>query len=835
MFVTIKEHHAAPLPNPIVRGIEHISFIHVDGELTYLQRSQDQLKIEKMSEKLSKLNSELESELSTVPGEVNVFESDGKYYRCIIKSINSKTAIVHCIDFGFEKEIVKKKLQHLKSSKISMLPALVITVKTFPMASNMSKTMFLANMYVDDDGIFNASINKTNLIQSENQLMESLVNGCMVKVTCVYSNDDCWIVPHLFLDTLRIISGELVKIQSKIIPSVTEVGSLCAALHSKTKIWHRGLILDEDENTENVLSIDSGERFKASKTTKLVSEIQKIPNCALHCQVVSNADVKKLVNKDVECKLISSTKPLLEVELFSNDIDKTETTHITSVMEWLVTIIRFESFNEFYVKKISDKHYSNSSDANDQLISNNMPSENIYHCCLEEIDPNLNNPKNLVVISDIMMVSEWTLKTCSDKEPYKVTLTNDGLNCINILNRILFTDNYIVSENSELENQTKAIETCVEPNINERTNLPVDVKDECIVTKLPSTVNNIVLLDVETVTILFIDSFKYFYARSESLSTLYLQQIINELDICIVELSINQNMVGSVVITSSQVSKCWCRAKIDKILTDQTAAYCYLLDFGSYEVCNEFYKPTDFLRSCPPLVRRCTLYTPQFDGKENEIWYPNINDMFKDILSIDNLKLNMTIKEDGDPCVVILQLEPISADVSEMLSPIYAQVTYVHSLTNFKIKALCPKQKAVEKLLESDNDVPMKLVENPISGNLYVARIKSKLKRVKYETTNGVNYLVIDIDDTLDMLLVDSLYEIPEKIRDYPIFTMTCSLILNDKEDTYLLSMFKKLANPKFIFIVCIITESDGKAPNLIKLYYNNKDVVNIIKAKSGD
>jgi len=774
-----------------------------------------------MSENLSKLVDKLESKSSVVPGEINVFASCGKYYRCVIKSISRKTATVHCIDFGFEKKIATKKLQHLKNSKVSMLPALVTIVKTFPMTSTMSDKMFLANMNVGDDGTLNVSVNDTSLIQPENKLMESLVNGCLVKITCVYSSDDCWIVPHFFLDKLSTISDILVKMQSKIIPAVMEIGSLCAALHSETKTWHRGLILDE--GAENILAIDSGERFKALKTSKLVTEIQSIPNCALHCQVVSNVDVKTLLNKTVECKLISYTKPLLEVELFSTNMDNTETTPTASIMEWLVTVIRFESFNEFYVKKINDNYCSEDS-------SNGCIQSGIYHCYLEEEidDYNLNDPTNLDIILDTMLTVEWTLKTSSDREPYKVTLMIDDLNCVDILYRILSTDVCKVSENGgSSENKSKTIETCVGPNV---TKMLMDNPNDCISRK-NNIENNIVSFSIETVTIKFIDSFKYFYVYSESLSTLYMQQINNELDVCIIKFPINPSMIGSIVITSSQVSKCWCRAKIDNVLTDQTGAYCYLIDYGLYEVCTEFYKPTDFLLACPPIVRRCMLYAPQFDGKENEIWYPDIDMMFKDILTIDDLKFYMTIKEDGDPCVITLQLTANNMDLSDILSPVYVKVTYVHSLTDFKIRVVCPKQKTLIELLEGDNDIPMELVKNPIIGNLYVVKIKSKFKRIKYEALGGIKYVVIDIDDTLDVLSVDSLYEIPEKIRDCPLFTMTCSFILNDKE-TYSLSIFKRLANPKLTFIMCIITESDGIAPNLIKLYYNNKDVLDIIKSK---
>lgn len=826
-----------------------------------------------MSEVLSKLRGTLECKLSVVPGDVNLFESHGKYYRCVVKSINSKMAVVHCIDFGFEKQVEKKKLEYLGHSKIALLPALVTTVKTFPMAFNMSKTIFLANMPEDKDGTLNAMSNKTSLIHSQNELTESLKSGCLVKITCVYSSNDCWIVPHLFLDKLKTISDTLLKMQSKIIPAIVEIGSLCAALHSKTKTWHRALVLDnENEKLENVLSIDSGERFKALKITKLISEVQKIPNCAIHCQVVSNLDVKTLLNKSVMCKLISSSQSLLEVELFSDNIEKTELTYTQSIMEWTVVVSRFESFKEFFVEKVNNKCYLNSSNSNSQLenvipqplVDSNVAKKNVtsndtsseklfYHCCLEDEidDENLNDPKNVSIISSIMM-TEWILKTSSDREPYIVTLTRDGINCIDILYSILFEDdidNHDCSKPSEVLQEKPNTVINIEPYDKYHDSLPEIPKNSIAkktsskpiiespnnnITKKINMENDVVFLDIETVTVKSIDTFQYFYAHSENLSMLYMERINNELDMCIVELPISHTMIDFIVVTSSRKFNCWCRAKIDQIQSDGTRAYCYLLDFGCYEECYEFYKPTDFLRTCPPIVRRCSLHAPQFAGKENEIWFANIDDMFRDILTIDRIKFDMTVIKDGDPCVVSLRLEAAgNAEVVEMLCPLYTQVTYVKSLSNFTVTALSAEQKVVVELLENSNDIPMVLVKNPIVGNLYLAEIKLKLKRVRFEAYGGYKYVVHDVDDTLDNLSVDNLYELPEKIRNCPIFTMTCSLINNKNEHMYSLKTFKKYVSAKVTFIMCIITESDGKTPNYVKLYIDNMDVLDILKHKN--
>ncbi|KAE9535821.1 hypothetical protein AGLY_007722 [Aphis glycines] len=889
LCISIKEHNSAPLSTPIVRGIEKISFLHVDGDLTYLQRSQDISKVEQVSENLSKLNGKLEIKASIVPGDIYMFENHGKYYRCVVKSINSNVVIVHCIDFGYEKQIEKKKLQYLGHTKIAIKPALVITVKTFPMAFNMSRTMFLANMHVDLDGTLNALPNKITSMQSHHKIIETLENGCLVKVTYVNSDSDCWIVPHLFNDKLKIISDILIKMQSKMIPAVTEIGSMCAALHSVTKNWHRALILDVDKSTENVLSIDTGERFKALKTTKLVSEIQKIPNCALRCRAISNVNINTLLNKDVECKLMSYTQSLLEVKLFTNDINELEITSTVSFMEWAITINRFESFNEFYVKKVEDGSNNEILDVQLNSIAINLedfsqlppigtlvaalidknkcvwykaelltpvktnlvvriinddtickaikikvlPSifldENLYFKCYldQEIeDVNINDPLNFDVISEMMIKYKWVMKTTSNTEPYRVTLTHDGVDCIDMLYTILTNDNHDISNNSKIsKNEPQTLENVVNDNFAESTlenplnNIPTKTSNE----------NDLILPEVETVVIKHIDTFQYFYAHSESLSMLYMPRINEDLDVCVVELSLDHITVGCIVVTYSHHFNCWCRAKIEIIHLESSSAYCYLLDFGDYEECSEFYKPTEFLNMCPPLVRRCSLYAPNLAGQENQIWFPNVNDMFKDMIIIDGIKFDMIIKTQGDPCVV--SLIQAGCDVGTMLDPLYVQLLQVKSFSDFKIKAISSDQEYLTKKLDSYvNQTNLVPVENPIVGEFYLTKIESKYVRVQLESYSGSKYAIIDIDDTFSVLSVTNLFELPEDIRSIPILCMSCSLILDDKEENYSLSNFKKLANPQVTFIMCIITENDGSTPNLVRLYIDNKSIFDFIK-----
>lgn len=973
MSVTIKEHNTAPLSSPVIRSIEQISFVHVEGDLTYLQRSQDKAKLDRLSEALSRLNGKLDGTPSVVPGEVYLFENHGKYYRCVVKSTNSKLAVVHCIDFGFEKQIERKKLQPLGDCKLARLPALVITVKTFPTAFNVPKITFLAYLWADVDGTFSVTPYKTSIVHPHCELFDKLQDGnsgCLANVTNVVNSDgECWIVPHLFFGRLKTISDTLVGVQSKMVPSVTEPGSLCAALHPVTKKWHRAILSDDlggDSLTLNVLAIDSGEQFEALKTTRLPGELQKIPNCSLRCRATSGKGTTQLLNKDVMCRLTSLSGPLLEVELWSNKptaednrtatvpsndnqivpaplkdnqtidaslknnqsvtapfkdnqsipppLKNNRTVTVPSVdvstmdavadIKWTVSVERFESFEEFYVAKIIDQQlvaeglkelegrppigtqvmttidhgdnvwykaevmaYNEESAIvrleNDgcvcksirmrSLSADDLPTaadaKMFYRCRMEDVDDvNANDPANADLILDMMKSCTWIMKTHDSVEPYTVTLTSciDGEDFFNKLYTIFAGSCNVSSPTVVDRDKQDAVEAGTTVNGHCKDYIVSGYYENAAA--MSDNVwrhhnggeNEFMSPNEETVTVKSVESFQLFYVESESVKTLYEQRISEEVDMCVVMLKADDDLVGSVVVTCSRQSGYYCRAKVESVNGDSGVACCYLMDLGTYEDCTEFYKPTEFLRDCPAVVRRCELHVPKLVGKEHEVWFPSVNDMFRDIVAIPGVTFNMTVVCDRDPCSVTLRQG--DSDIGEMLVPLNVLVTRVRSLTDFNVRVLCEHQRSVE-LAFSGPPLPLVPVYRmPVVGGYYAAKV-GRTKRVRYERMDGGMYVVEEMDDTMDMVSVDALYELPAGLRDLPIFTMSCSLIIGgqndgiwsdrgDPRDEYSLDAFRALSDKQAEFVMCLINESENnrRSPHLVRLYLAGMDVLDVIR-----
>lgn len=815
MSVEVSEHFSLPLPTPVVRGIEKISKVHVDGDIAYLQRVEDHCKLLKMSDTLSEINSKESIQPSTmIAGDICMFENHGLYYRCVIKSVNSKMANVHCIDYGFEKQVEKKKLQFIGFHKVAKLPGLAIPVNTFPGANNMTN-VFLTNMFVNADSSISAAPFKTNLISTHGDLIENLKNTCLVKISCMYSSQDCWIVPEVQFAKEKLITEALDQIQSKVVFSVSEVGALCAALHPLNKKWYRALVLSIAEKSLDVLAIDTGEQFKTQKATKLASGLQSIPNLAINCRIKSNVDVKKSVNNVVLCKLISCEQPLIEVEFFISDNCNYETPLNN---KWTVNISSFKSFSEFYVTKVE-----NCKNTIDESI-NNSEEKLFYHFWMEITDDIcIDNPKNYDQISKIITSREWTMEIKNESEPFLVILTNNDQNCVDVIleNFVDIDSDYEtlevpkVSEDSKCDKIEQSVTT--ESNLNQEGSIQV---------KSNISLENLIIPNVEKVIINKVETLHWFYVHSISLYDLYNDRIVHELDVCVKQLILSPSLLNTVVVAFSEIKEAWCRAVVDKI-TSANAAYCYFVDFGTYETCSEFFEPNEFLSSCPFIVRRCTLIASNLEGKEDEVWYPDVLDMFKDISSIDGLVMDMTIQEEGTPCRVVIQID--GNDISEMLLPQIVVITHIESFSDFIVQTVSPDLNTIKEEFKFGNNT-LELVNDPKVGGIYVANINYETKRVKFDALGGTKYVVSDIDDTLDAVSVDCLYEVPEKIRDIPIFTLRCSLILDDHEKNYSFDNFKNLAKtPNKAFVMSIITETDGKSPNMVKLYLNNKNIQDLV------
>lgn len=479
--------------------------------------------------------------------------------------------------------------------------------------------------------------------------------------------------------------------------------------------------------------------------------------------------------------------------------------------------------------------------------------KSVYLCCLEdsEEDDLTNDPFYLSIISNIMTSREWTMKTSSVREPYRVSLSIDGEDCFDVVSKFLPTPDAGDTANSSLSPSADGPENSdalvVEekpendtakkngPENNGALTMGENPKNDAA--EKNGTENEPVVPQSEMVTIRNFETVKSFQARSECLYTLYMERINAELKTCATrKRALKKNRVGSIAVGfSNSLDDCY-RVLVESVTSHGTN--CYLLDYGEYDVFREFYKPTRFLLTCPPIVRRCSLYAPSLAGKEDEIWFRDVDDVFEDIATIDGIRFEMTVRDGGGggggrhgpPCAVSLMLDNV--DIGEMLCPVNVRVTRVRSLTDFRVTATADgEQRAAAEPPEPSGNVPRVFAANPVPGGLYLARRHSKLARVRFESLGGVKYVVNDVDDTLDDFSVSELYELPDHLVHVPPSAMACSLILDDREDAYSLDAFRRLADERVVFVMSIINETgSGTKPNLVRLYYAHRDVVDILK-----
>lgn len=227
-----------------------------------------------------------------------------------------------------------------------------------------------------------------------------------------------------------------------------------------------------------------------------------------------------------------------------------------------------------------------------------------------------------MTLINVVLYPWMDMKTfCNEEPPFKITLTFNGLDCIDVLFKL-----WPVTYDEVIENRNLSM-SIYEPE-NKDTLLKENTKTK--MENKNSISNDFIFLDIETISTRDSEIHKCFYTKSESIYIIHLK---DQLWVGYVQLLMVPDMIGLIVVMYNENLQRWYGATTHEIFPNGTAT-CYVLDDDIYDLCYEFYQPTDFLWECPPTVWCCSLYTPKLVDKEDEIWFLNVDEMFKDIATI---------------------------------------------------------------------------------------------------------------------------------------------------------------------------------------------------------
>jgi len=279
---------------------------------------------------------------------------------------------------------------------------------------------------------------------------------------------------------------------------------------------------------------------------------------------------------------------------------------------------------------------------------------------------------------------------------------------------------------------------------------------------------------------------------------------------------------GQIVIAKNTNDLKLYRARVIMKYNDCEKYKCFLIDCMTFENCSEMFKPSDYLRTAPPVKIHCSLDTSKnyCNNILESMNFAFINEIAK---CIDESKV-MHVKEIGNPCVIDLEIGNLN--LFQVIEPCEVNVINYWSMNYFSVRLNSYEAKQIPYVLNTTKILPT--VSNPEVFKLYVAKIESQYKRVKYLGENELGLRIKLVDEFgCRKIFVDELYELPNSIINMKTTDLSCSLGLN--ELSYSNKLFVDLCkNGKTKFKMVVINDN-GINALIVKLFLDCNDITSMI------
>ncbi|KAE9535722.1 hypothetical protein AGLY_007623 [Aphis glycines] len=382
----------------------------------------------------------------------------------------------------------------------------------------------------------------------------------------------------------------------------------------------------------------------------------------------------------------------------------------------------------------------------------------------------------------------------STNEPYLVTLSHNGNNVFDILNNLVW-DGIVPSISDDPINRAK-LKMLNEIFPNSRT----------------------AIVNIEPVL-----SINHFYVETE-LSHQIGKAIRTEIENQTKRIPVLHPEEGQIVIAKNTNDLKLYRARVIKKYDDCEEYKCFLIDCMTFEKCSEIFEPTDYLRTAPPVKIHCSL---DISKNVNNHILESMNLAFINEIAecIDeSCKKVMHIKKIGNPCLIDLEIGDLN--ISQVIEPCEVRVINYFNLNHFQVQLNTSGKKKILDVLSSTKK--FLTVSKPKVFELYVAKIQSQYKRVKYMCKDELGFRVKLLDEFQNLkIIVDELFELPKSLINVKTTDLFCSLGLN--EMSYSNKLFVDICNNgKTKFKMVIIKENRINA-HIVKLFLNSKDITSMI------
>ncbi|XP_060833307.1 tudor domain-containing 6-like [Rhopalosiphum padi] len=278
---------------------------------------------------------------------------------------------------------------------------------------------------------------------------------------------------------------------------------------------------------------------------------------------------------------------------------------------------------------------------------------------------------------------------------------------------------------------------------------------------------------------------------------------------------------GQIVIAKSTNDLKLYRARVIMKYDDREEYRCFLIDYIKFENCSELFDPSDYLRTAPPVKIHCSLnvsknVSSHFLESMNLAFINEIADC------IDKSK-TMHIKKIGNPCVIDLEIDDLN--IIQVIKPCEVRMIHVLNFNSFKVRLNSLGAKKILDVLNSTKKCM--IVSNPEIFKLYVAKIQTQYKRVKYMGENKTSFKVKLIDEEHQKIIVNELYALPKSIINVKTTDLFCSLELN--KTSYSNKLFVEICNNGNTKFKMVIIKSNHIHSHIVKLFLESKDITSII------
>ncbi|XP_027849928.2 uncharacterized protein LOC114129401 [Aphis gossypii] len=279
---------------------------------------------------------------------------------------------------------------------------------------------------------------------------------------------------------------------------------------------------------------------------------------------------------------------------------------------------------------------------------------------------------------------------------------------------------------------------------------------------------------------------------------------------------------GQIVIAKNTNDLKLYRARVIMKYNDCEKYKCFLIDCMTFEYCSEIFKPSDYLRKAPPVKIHCSLDISK-NYCNNILESMNLAFINEIAKCIDESKV-MHVKKIDNPCVIDLEIGNLN--LFQVIEPCEVSVINYSSMNYFSVRLNSFEAKQISYVLNTTKILPT--VSNPEVFKLYVAKIRSQYKRVKYLGENELGLRVKLVDEFVcQKIFVDELYELPKSIINMKTTDLSCSLGLNKL--SYSNKLFVDICkNGKTTFKMVVIND-DGMNAIIVKLFLDCNDITSMI------